>query len=102
VSIPADAQLAIAKIDTRYPTGFQCFEPMLAVLTVGIVPIHCVTNYVVTATGPELGQSVASHYKVTEMNGWLPLLLLPFPSWQYGRVEDPEAEIEGAVRKPRK
>ena len=53
--------------------GFQCFEPMLYVLTLGIVPSHCVGYY-------QYGNDV---YKVTDMTGWIPAIYPLFSGWRY-------------------
>lgn len=62
-----------------FPQGGQCFEPMLFVLTVGIVPTHCVDDYNVEVEGESLGST-----KVTTMSGWIPLFMAMLPKWKYG------------------
>jgi hypothetical protein len=94
VPVPTDAQIVMTKVN-HYPDGFQCFEPMLFVLTAGIIPQHCIDTYSVTLSGSEPGLPVTT---LTEMSGWLPLLLIPLPSWRYGEVKNPQAEIEDFVR----
>lgn len=79
------------------PGGFQCFEPMLFALTVGIVPIHCVDTYR-ASTLTSNGEQVSGTYTVTRMQGWFPLLLLPLPSWRFGFAEHPEAGVEAAIK----
>ena len=82
---------------SRFPDGFQCFEPMLFVLTIGIVPAHCVDTYTASAFSSN-GEQVSGTYKLTRMQGWLPLLLLPFSGWHYGLAQQPEVVIEATVK----
>jgi hypothetical protein len=77
-----------------FPEGLQCFEPMLFVLTVGLVPVDCVDTYKVFV--PEVrGERT---YTVREMQGWVTLFLLPLPHWHYGFARKPEPEIEQLAR----
>jgi len=59
--------------------GKHCFEPYLYVLTLGIIPAHCVDRYSVYNDTQQVGQ-----IKVTRMMGWIPLFMSIFPGWQYG------------------
>lgn len=90
-----DVPVEVVK-QNEFPRGFQCFEPMLFALTVGIIPVHCVDTY--TASISKNGESVSGTYTVTTMQGWFPLLLLPFPSWHYGNGQHPEPMIESMVK----
>lgn len=72
----------------EYPQGGQCFEPMLFVLTLGIVPTHCVDDYNVTVEEKSIGTA-----KVTTMSGWLPLIMVLSPKWKYGIEPKIENEI---------
>ncbi|EOU2464891.1 hypothetical protein ACNTOD_003890 [Vibrio navarrensis] len=76
----------------KYPEGFQCFEPLLYVLTFGIVPAECVDTYSVSMGTQELG-----HITVSSMNGWVALLLAPFSSWEYGQVSEVEQKIQDFI-----
>ena len=57
----------------------HCFEPILYVLSVGVIPTHCVETYRVSSEDQDFGT-----VKVTKMQGWLPLFMVPLPSWNYG------------------
>jgi len=71
-----------------YPQGGQCFEPMLFVLTLGVVPTHCVDDYNVKIDGDNVGEA-----KVTMMSGWLPLFMAVSPKWRYGVEPKIEREL---------
>lgn len=75
------------------PGGIHCFEPMMYILTVGIIPTHCVESYLVKAGDQEIGE-----VKLTVMRGWVALLIAPLPTWRYGLGEYPEQEIINMVR----
>lgn len=62
-----------------YPQGGQCFEPMLFVLTLGLIPTHCVDDYEVKVGSVSVGEA-----KATYMSGWIPLFLPIHPKWKYG------------------
>jgi hypothetical protein len=76
----------------EWPGGKHCFEPLLYVLTVGIIPTHCVDRYTVSAGSRKIGQA-----KVTMMQGWVTLFMAPFPKWKYGYGVDVEPEIREIV-----
>jgi hypothetical protein len=78
--------------ENEWPEGNHCFEPMLNVLTLGIIPTHCVDTYRVSTKHQELGK-----VKVTSMQGWVALLMAPSPSWQYGYGSNIEAQIKKMV-----
>jgi hypothetical protein len=88
-----DGAVEITK-QNESPQGLHCFEPMLFFLTIGIVPTHCVDTYQVSTA------TTQSTYTVTQMQGWLTLLLLPLPSWHYtfGHRGHAETEVELYVR----
>lgn len=83
------------------PEGFQCFEPMLYVLSIGIIPAHCVDTYVVAI--PDSMAADTSRrltvFTVTSIQGWVALLLAPLPDWRYGYGRDIPAEIASIVRR---
>lgn len=89
-----DAELEVTKVN-KFPQGFQCFEPMLNVLTLGLVPAHCVDTYSVLAAGTS--QEVV-RVEVTYVYGWVALLLPPLPSWRYGDGQGIEPEISEVIR----
>ena len=65
---------------------------MLYVLSLGVIPAHCVDTYTVSAEGKELGK-----VKVTSMMGWVAPLLAPLPKWRYGRGSNIEEQIRDLV-----
>ena len=69
--------------------GFQCFEPYLVVLTLGIVPAYCTNDYDFAATfdGPSGSRTVERRYAVTFVQGWISGLLFMLPGWQFGEGE---------------
>jgi hypothetical protein len=93
----AQAEIIVSKVNPFFQ-GSHCFEPMLYVLTLGIVPTHCVDTYSITVTAPET-EPTTGIYTITRMNGWLPLFLIPSPSWHYGSGPDKEADIVDLIRK---
>ncbi len=86
------SELVTVEKSNEWPEGLHCFEPMLYVLSVGIIPTHCVDRYAVTLDSHEIGQA-----KVTMMQGWIALLMVPFPRWKYGYGIDAEPEIMDMV-----
>jgi hypothetical protein len=56
-----------------YMEGAQCFEPMLYVISLGIIPSHCVAYY----------QAGAGVFRVTTMIGWIPSVYPAFSDWEY-------------------
>lgn len=44
----------------QQPGGLHCFEPMLFVLTLGIIPTHCVDTYNVTSQNNHIGHVVVT------------------------------------------
>jgi hypothetical protein len=81
--------------------GFQCYEPLLYGLTLGVIPINCVDMYAVSVTS-STGETAQGTYKVSVWVGWASVLLAPLPNWHwqmgYGHGVDPAGEIEGRVR----
>ena len=84
--------ISVAKVN-KWPEGIHCNEPMLYVLTLGIIPTHCVDTYKVSTESQELGK-----VKVTSMQGWLTLMLVPFLTWQYGDGSGVEPEIKELMK----
>ena len=98
--VDRDAQLRVVKENGR-PEGFQCFEPMLFVLTLGIIPVQCVETYNVSLL-TTVEPAPEAKYTVTSIGGWAALFISPLPAWLFGKAKNIEAEIEGAVRNSRK
>lgn len=58
------------------------------VLTLGVVPTHCVDDYEV-----KVGEEIAGDAKVTVMAGWVPLFMSALPKWKYGSDPNLPAEL---------
>ena len=84
--------ITVTKVN-EWPEGNHCFEPMMYVLTLGIIPTHCVDTYSVSSESRELGK-----FKVTSIQGWIALFISPFPTWQYGYSSEVESEIKNIVQ----
>ncbi len=83
----AAGEISLVKLN-NHAQGLQCFEPMLYVLTLGIVPTHCVDTYSVFTQTHNLGR-----VKVISMQGWVALVLPASPVWKYGYGHNPETDI---------
>jgi len=77
----------IVKVN-KYPSGFQCFEPLLFVLTLGIIPTHCVDTYDVLSDDKIVGQ-----VSITSIGGWVALAIVLFPNWNYGFADNIKADV---------
>jgi hypothetical protein len=79
--------------------GSHCYEPMLFVLTLGIIPTHCVSNYSAAAVAAaESDREIPlGTFRITSINGWLALFLAPLPQWHFGSPDRPEVEIKRAM-----
>lgn len=91
ISVPIES--IEVKKENEWPGGQHCFEPMLFVLTLGIVPTHCIDTYKVSSESSEIGI-----VNVTKKQGWVALVLAALPSWQYGLGHEPENEIKNLVQ----
>lgn len=91
--LPEGEKVSIKK-QNEWPEGAHCFEPLFYVLSLGIIPTHCVDTYTVTAESNELGT-----VKVTSMQGWVTLLMASFPVWQYGfgTEKDLESDVKSLI-----
>lgn len=67
------------KKQNEWSQGAHCFEPLLYVISLGIIPTHCVDTYSISTESDKLGT-----VKVTSMQGWVTFFMFPFPAWQYG------------------
>ena len=85
----------------KNPQGFQCWEPLLYGLTLGLIPANCVDTYLVSVTSGT-GEKTESVYKVSVWAGWVSVLLAPSPQWHwqmgYGYGVNPATQIERRVR----
>jgi hypothetical protein len=66
--------------------GGQCFEPMFYVLSLGIIPCHCVGYY----------QASGGVFRVTTMMGWIPAVYPLLSDWEYDF--DGESEMRSLKR----
>ena len=82
--VHTDPQPKITQLNT-WPEGNQCFEPMLYVLSLGIIPTHCVNRFEVrSSSSPEQQANV----NVTTIGGWAALFLAPLPEWKFGEAPE--------------
>lgn len=67
-----------------------CSEPLLTLLTLGLVPRICIDSYraILSSSGHGGRTTLERDYRTKSVGGWLALLLLPFPDWKYGHEED--------------
>jgi hypothetical protein len=91
------AKIVVSKVGER-SEGHQCFEPLLYVLTLGIVPARCVDTYTASTEAESSEVHVMATYKIATVQGWLSLLLAPAPEWRLGGSKAPQAEIESFIR----
>lgn len=71
--------------------GFQCFEPMMFLFTLGLVPTHCVGKHELVFKVVEDGEAktITKKVKTTTMGGWFPLFLLFSKKWEYDLNSNP-------------
>ena len=82
-----------------YPEDFQCHEPILYFLTLGVMPIHCIRNYSVMLIKNLNKQDdiPLGAFQVTSVSGWAALFLAPFPQWKFGYSPNIEHEIKNLL-----
>ena len=99
VSIDSSAELFITRVND-FPEGNHCFEPMLYVLTLGIIPTHCVERFNVGSSDPTQRQETTNetHFTVTYVQGWMALPMSLSGQWQLGYGEDAPVQIKRRVR----
>lgn len=72
-----------------FPVGFQCFEPYLTVLTVGIIPQTCEAEDEISFKLRRPGRTPVSfeprHIKEKSISGWAALPLMASPEWTSDR-----------------
>ena len=73
----------------HYAKGVHCWEPMFFVVSLGLIPTHCVNDYEVFVSDESVGKAW-----VTMMSGWLPPLLSLLPGWTLKEPDVKEAVIE--------
>lgn len=79
-----------------YPEGFQCHEPMLYFLTLGIIPTHCIYSYnvMLIKNSNQQDDIPLGTFRVTSVGGWAALFIAPFPQWKFGSSPNIEHEIK--------
>jgi len=82
-----EAELVVER-EQGWQKGLQCGTPIYHVISLGIVPKHCVDVYSVREGDDRLG-----NVKVISMQGWIPLFMWPSPTWNYGFGDDVNDEI---------
>lgn len=92
------AELVVTPLST-WAEGAHCFEPMMYVLTLGLIPTHCVRRYHVSdeLLGDVDPASLDTDVTVTAMQGWFPALLPVFSGWRYGSGFEDEDKIRAFV-----
>ncbi len=93
----AEVGLVLTPLNT-YPEGAHCFEPLFYVLSLGVIPTHCVSRLHVSEEPVDETDvsTLDTDIIVTSMQGWLPTFLGILPDWQLGygdRVEDDVREL---------
>ncbi|WP_428240074.1 hypothetical protein [Gynuella sp.] len=75
--------------------GFQCFEPTMYILSLGLIPAHCVGKFelIVKFMEDGKGKVVTKKIKQISMAGWFPLFLLLSPNWEYDLSTNPYERI---------
>lgn len=94
ISLRGETELLVSNTND-FPQGAHYFEPYLHVVTVGLIPTHCKHNYSIKGNQQP---SLVGTAIVTSMQGWVSLLLAPFPHWQYGYFSKPEEKITAAIQ----
>ncbi len=86
-----------------YPEGAHCFEPLFYVLSLGLIPTHCVSRFHVSDAPIEAVDvsTLETDVTVTSMQGWLPVFLGALPDWQFGYGEGVEDEVRELIESGR-
>ena len=90
--------MSIVKLN-EFPNGAHCFEPLLYVLSLGIIPTHCVDQYhvKVASTAQSEEKDLTTDYEVTAMQGWIVLFLPLSPRWKFGFEYNADEEIRRQI-----
>ena len=89
----ATSELRIEQLN-EFPEGVHCFEPYLYVISLGIIPAHCVNRFSIETVEPD-GETVETYTaEVVSMQGWVALFLLPTPTWRHDNGSDIEDYLE--------
>lgn len=82
-------KLSILSVKRKYSRGgegFQCFEPLLYVITIGIIPKICTQEYTFEVEWqPEQGPLQRKEIVVEEKGvaGWAAIIVTLFPGWSW-------------------
>lgn len=94
----SNQKLEIKEVINKYPhggEGFQCFEPYLLVVSLGIIPSICEqeTTIVVRLIDSVNGKSETKQlsYKTKSIAGWLSLFYAPNSEWSYKHASEKQA-----------
>jgi hypothetical protein len=86
----ADPQIILSNYsgnDLELAQGFQCFEPMLTVLSLGVVPGYCshkeVSSFVLTGKNGQSVRFEGMTYTHKAVFGWVALPLGVAPGWSF-------------------
>jgi len=89
-----NTRIKVTKFEKLYPwggKGFQCFEPYLLILSLGIIPSVCEQEYRVTVAiqNTRENNSIEKEfiYKVDSVTGWMSLFYAPSSDWTYKHVD---------------
>ncbi len=83
-------QVSAATLAGEYSEAAFCSEPLITLLTLGLIPRVCSSTYTATLSPSEYDGDIRlkRNYETKFVAGWLALLLLPFPQWKYGYEEE--------------
>ncbi|MBD9425478.1 hypothetical protein IB232_09125 [Pseudomonas sp. PDM15] len=87
----------LVKQENLHPEGFQCFEPMLFVLTFGLIPTHCADTYSASTITDQQKIVPLGSFKITTIGGWAALIIAPLPQWRLGSPDKPEIEMKQII-----
>lgn len=91
-------EVSIKELSRKYQIagkGFQCFEPYLLIISLGVIPAYCEQEYTLniqiknTENG-ELNYRQIS-YKVNSVTGWVSLFYAPSENWNYKSIDGKNA-----------
>lgn len=98
-SVETSSELYVTQVND-YAEGVHCFEPMLHVLSLQLIPTHCIERYNVSDSHPSKRDetTLETHFVVTSMQGWIALPMSLSRQWRFGYGEDAAVQIEQLVR----
>lgn len=88
-------EVIITELNRKHPLGgkgFQCFEPYLLFITLGIIPSICEQEYQIKIHIQDLGNQNSIDkeltYKTNSVAGWLSLFYAPSPDWNFKPIDE--------------